>query len=374
VRLATGDFVSRARDLVGRFTGVPVLVAGDVMLDRFIVGRVTRISPEAPVPIVQFESEHVRLGGAANVAHNIASLGGRASLVGIVGDDPAGAKVRELLAAAGVSADGLVGDRTRPTTEKVRVVTERNQQVARIDYERDADADGDVERAIVDRVGQLGRDAKALLVSDYLKGAITRPVVEALLSVSRSASAPAPSRSASVAAPSRSAALSAASGSASRSLGAEARGARVAGGRPPLIVDPKIPHLACYAGATLVTPNHHEAEVATDRRIRTDDDAREAARAFRSRARCDAVLITRGEHGIWLSADDAEGSVPAVAREVSDVTGAGDTVVATLALALAAGATMVEAAMLANYAAGIVVGKFGPATITADELVAAVIG
>jgi D-beta-D-heptose 7-phosphate kinase/D-beta-D-heptose 1-phosphate adenosyltransferase len=343
LQLGTSDFIVRARDLVRRFAGVPVLVAGDVMLDRFIVGRVTRISPEAPVPIVQFESEHVRLGGAANVAHNIASLGGRATLVGIVGADAAGARLREQLAAAGVSTEGLVEDRSRPTTEKVRVVTERNQQVARIDYERDSDAEGDVQRAIVDAVARLGRDAKALLVSDYLKGAITRPVIEALLGYSRSASL---------------------------SRGAEARSAKAAGERPPLIVDPKIPHLACYAGATLVTPNQHEAEIGSHCRIRTDDDAREAARAFRTRAQCDAVLITRGEQGMWLSSADAEGSIPAVAREVSDVAGAGDTVVATLALALAAGATMTEAAVLANYAAGIVVGKFGPATVTPDELIA----
>jgi D-beta-D-heptose 7-phosphate kinase/D-beta-D-heptose 1-phosphate adenosyltransferase len=325
LRLGTSDFAARARDLVGRFAGVPVLVAGDVMLDRFIVGRVTRISPEAPVPIVQFQSEHVRLGGAANVAHNIAALGGRVSLVGLVGADEAAARLREQLEAAGVSAEGLVEDRARPTTEKVRVVTERNQQVARIDYERDTDADGDVQRAIVDRAARLGRDARALLVSDYLKGAITRPVVEALLALAR-----------------------------------------------PVIVDPKIPHLACYAGATLVTPNHHEAEVATHGRIRSDDEARDAARAFRTRTQCDAVLITRGEQGMWLSAPDVEGSIPAVAREVSDVAGAGDTVVATLALALAAGATMTEAAVLANYAAGIVVGKFGPATVTPEELLSAV--
>ena len=325
----------RARDLVGRFSGLPVLVVGDVMLDRFIVGRVTRISPEAPVPIVRFESEHVRLGGAANVAHNIAALGGRPSLVGIVGVDTAADSLRAHLAAAGVGADGLVEDAARPTTEKVRVVTERNQQVARIDYERDADAGGDVERAIVAQVARLGGGAKALLVSDYLKGAITRAVVDALLTVSRSTSDRSASRSA---------------------------------GLIPLIVDPKIPHLACYAGATLVTPNHHEAEVATHLRVRTDEDARQAARDFRARAQCEAVLITRGEHGMWLSEAGIEGTIPAVAREVSDVTGAGDTVVATLALALAAGATMAEAAALANHAAGIVVGKFGPATLTAGEL------
>jgi rfaE bifunctional protein kinase chain/domain len=321
----------RARELVGRFSGLPVLVVGDVMLDRFIVGRVTRISPEAPVPIVRFESEHVRLGGAANVAHNLAVLGGRASLVGIVGADAAADALRAQLAAAGIGTDGLVTDGTRPTTEKVRVVTERNQQVARIDYERDADACGEVERAIVAQVNRLGGGAKALLVSDYLKGTITRTVVEALL---------------------------------------QCRSAKAAADRAPLIVDPKIPHLACYAGATLVTPNHHEAEVATHLRVRTDDDARQAARDFRARAQCDAVLITRGEHGMWLSESGTEGSIPAVTREVSDVTGAGDTVVATLSLALAAGATKAEAAALANHAAGIVVGKFGPATLSAEELLA----
>ncbi|HMD35098.1 MAG TPA: D-glycero-beta-D-manno-heptose-7-phosphate kinase [Vicinamibacterales bacterium] len=315
---------ARASDLIARFDGVGILVVGDVMLDRFIVGRVTRISPEAPVPVVQFQSEHVRLGGAANVAHNLAALGARTSLVGLVGADAAADRLRDHLAAARVNVDGLVVDASRPTTEKVRVVTERNQQVARIDYERDADAAGDVERRIVARVKQESARAGAILASDYLKGAITRPVIEAALA------------------------------------------ARTAGA--PLIVDPKIPHLACYAGATLVTPNHHEAETATHIRIRTDDDAHAAARAFRKAAGCEAVLITRGEHGMWLSDATADGSIDAIAREVADVTGAGDTVVATLALAMAAGASLAEAALLANHAAGIVVGKFGTATVTRGEL------
>ena len=145
----------RGREIVSRFPGLPVLVVGDVMLDRFIVGRVARISPEAPVPIVQFQTEHSRLGGAANVAHNIVALGGRPSLVGLVGSDAAATSLREQLVAVGIDADGLVQDPDRPTTVKVRVVTERNQQVARIDYERDADASGDVERAIVGKVGGL---------------------------------------------------------------------------------------------------------------------------------------------------------------------------------------------------------------------------
>ena len=337
LRLGTDSFSSHAPALIARFINIPILVVGDVMIDRFIVGRVTRISPEAPVPIVRFESEYVRLGGAANVAHNLAVLGARPSLIGIVGDDAAGRILREQLSAAGVNGDGLVVDRGRPTTEKVRVVTERNQQVARIDYEQDTDVSGAVERAIVDTVARAAPGARALLVSDYLKGTITRPVIEALL--------------------------------AARSAG---EGGSLSGERPPLIIDPKIPHLSCYAGATIVTPNHHEAEVATHIRIRTDDDAHQAARAFRDRAHCEAVLITRGEHGMWLSEPAAEGSIPAVAREVADVTGAGDTVVAMLALALAAGATTTEAAMLANQAAGIVVGKFGPATVTRDELLAAI--
>jgi rfaE bifunctional protein kinase chain/domain len=328
---------ARARVLLERFAGLSVLVAGDVMLDRFIVGRVTRISPEAPVPVVRFESEYSRLGGAANVAHNIADLGGRPLLIGMIGADAAATRLRGLLAAAGIGPDGLIEDRTRPTTEKMRVVTERNQQVARVDYEDDSDASGELERAIVARVLRVAAEADAWLISDYLKGTVTRAMVEALLSTPADA----------------------------RPAGARAWSSAA---RTPLIVDPKIPHLACYAGATLVTPNHHEAARATNRRVSSDDEARDAAREFRRQAQCEAVLITRGEHGMWLSDDEVEGSVAAVAREVSDVTGAGDTVVATLALALAAGATLAEAAALANQAAGIVVGKFGPATLTVEEL------
>jgi D-beta-D-heptose 7-phosphate kinase/D-beta-D-heptose 1-phosphate adenosyltransferase len=313
----------RARALVSRFRDMRPLVVGDVMLDRFIVGTVTRISPEAPVPVVRFRSEYVRLGGAANVANNLAALGAQLTLVGVVGRDDAAHRVREALIAARIDPRGLVEDEGRPTVEKVRVVTERNQQVARIDYEDDTDVSGTPEQALVDRIGQCRGVADVVIVSDYLKGAITHGVMKALVS------------------------------------GDE---------RPPVLVDPKIPHLDRYAGATLVTPNSLEAEIATHRLIRSDDDARDAALDFRSRAQCSAVLITRGEHGMWLSCEGAEGAVSPMAREVADVTGAGDTVAATVALTLAAGGTLAEAAVLANYAAGVVVGKFGPATLTADEL------
>ena len=319
---------ARARDLVQRFARLHVCVVGDLMIDRFVVGRVTRISPEAPVPVVHFEREYRRLGGAANVAQNLRALGAGVTLIGVVGIDAAADRLSELLDSSGICRDGVVVDRTRPTTEKVRIVTDRNQQVARIDYEQDVELQDAVRTEVVARIEPATRGAHALLVSDYLKGAITPDVMRALVSVKATA--------------------------------------------VPLVVDPKIPHLDCYAGATMVTPNHHEAESATHRRIRSEADVRSAAQDFRRRAQCEAVLITRGEQGLWLSSGDVEGGRPAVAREVADVTGAGDTVVATLALAMAAGASPSEAAVLANEAAGIVVGKFGPATVSAEELISVI--
>jgi len=319
----------RARAIAANFSAATVLVVGDVMLDQFLIGRVTRISPEAPVPIVHFDHEENRIGGAANVANNVVALGARAEIVGLVGADAEAAVLRGALAGRNVGAAGLVADSTRPTTRKVRVVTDRHQQVARLDYERDDEAPEVIEAELIAMACALAATAGAIVVSDYLKGAVTVRLVAELGEVARR------------------------------------RGV-------PLLVDPKIPHIGYYRGAMLVTPNHHEAEIATHMRIRTDGDARQAARAFREIAECDSVLITRGEHGMWLLTPQSEGALPATAREVADVTGAGDTVIATLALAMAAGATLAEAATLANHAAGIVVGKFGPATVSMEELLAVV--
>ncbi|OFW15125.1 MAG: hypothetical protein A3H29_09035 [Acidobacteria bacterium RIFCSPLOWO2_02_FULL_67_21] len=304
-----------------------ILVVGDAMLDRFIAGRVTRISPEAPVPIIIFDHESHRIGGAANVAHNITSLGARATLVTIAGQDDAAATLAAACREAGISP-ACVGDASRPTTTKVRIVTERNQQVARVDYEVDAEIAGEVEQRVVAALQQHATDASAIVISDYLKGCVTERIMQAAL---------------------------------------DAGAAR----KIPVLVDPKIPHIDYYRGATVITPNHHETEIAANMRVRTDDEARLAARVFRERAACGAVLMTRGDQGIWLLAEGAEDSVPATAREVADVTGAGDTVIATAALALAAGATLAEAACLANEAAGLVVAKFGPAVLTPAELLRA---
>jgi rfaE bifunctional protein kinase chain/domain len=317
----------RAAHLVGLFPGVSILVVGDLMVDQFVVGRVDRISPEAPVPVVEFEREERRIGGAGNVAHNVRALGGHAELVGVTGSDEEADRLVSQLKEAGIGSRGVVAHPSRRTTVKMRIVTSRNQQVARVDYETDADIAGDLERAVAAQATQLAGSSAAIVVSDYLKGAITAGVMHSLVDVTR------------------------------------IRGI-------PMLIDPKIPHLGLYRGGTVITPNHHEAEIATHVRIKTADDARRAALMLRELSGCDRVLITRGEHGMYLLDGDADGTLPAVAREVSDVTGAGDTVIATLALAFGVGASTAEAAALANHAAGVVVGKFGPATVSPTELVA----
>jgi D-glycero-beta-D-manno-heptose-7-phosphate kinase len=317
----------RAREIINNFAGAHVLVIGDAMLDRFIVGRVTRISPEAPVPVVAFDHELHRMGGSANVAHNVAALGGSATLVAVTGTDEGAATLVRACREAGI-APALVGDPARPTTTKVRIVTERNQQVARVDYEADAEVRDEIEHRLITEINKHAEQTAAIVISDYLKGCITRAVVKSAV-------------------------------------------AAAAARHVPVLVDPKIPHVDYYAGTTVVTPNHQEAEIAANMRVRSEDDARGAARLFKDRAQCRSVLMTRGDQGMWLLGDGSEGHLPAAAREVADVTGAGDTVIATLALALAAGATIAEGARLANEAAGLVVARFGPATVRVSELMSA---
>jgi rfaE bifunctional protein kinase chain/domain len=316
---------SRAHELIDRFASRRITVFGDVMLDRFVIGRVSRISPEAPVPVVVFDHEEWRLGGAANVAHNLRALGAAVDLIGVIGADEAGTQLRNELAAKGIHATGLITDVERTTTTKMRVVTTRNQQVARVDYESDHDAGPAIEEALAAQVEMRAKSAQVILVSDYQKGVVTRRSMAQVSGYGQSAGI-------------------------------------------PVVVDPKVPHIDYYAGATLVTPNHVEAESATNIRIASHDDARRAAEALRKRLGVENVVITRGEHGMWLTHAGIDGYLPASAREVADVTGAGDTVIATLALAIAAGANMAEAARIANEAASIVVGKFGASTVSLDEL------
>jgi D-glycero-beta-D-manno-heptose-7-phosphate kinase len=311
--------------LIDAAAGRPILVVGDVMLDHFVVGRVERISPEAPVPVVCFEEEQYRLGGAANVAHNVAALGGSVELLGVVGEDEPAAHLRIGLGGAGVRHDALVTDPARCTTRKLRVVTSRNQQVARIDYESDREITGGLQDILAAAVHDRAARAAVVVISDYQKGTITRAVAQSAIAAARAA-------------------------------------------RVPVLIDPKVPHVDYYNGAALVTPNHHEAEAVTLMRIRSAEEARQAAVRFRERVGCESVLITRGEHGMWLLAPDGEFDLRAEAREVSDVTGAGDTVIAAMAIGLAGGGSLQQSARLANRAAGLAVSRFGPTAVTAAEL------
>src|SRR3954463_16238385 len=306
-----------------------VLILGDLMLDHFVIGRVDRISPEAPVPVVRFDHESSRLGGAANVAHNVAALGGRVEIAGIVGNDAEGARLVGELREAGIGTGAVLSDSSRCTTRKLRVVTTRNQQVARIDYECDTPASAALDAELVKKIGEAAAHADVVLISDYQKGAVTKATAQAAIGA------------------------------------AKTRGV-------PSLVDPKVPHIDYYAGASLVTPNHHEAEAVTLMRIRTAEEARVAAQRFRTRTDCGAVLITRGEHGMWLLGPDGEFDLPAEAREVSDVTGAGDTVIAAMALGLSARGSLRDAAQLANRAAGLAVARFGPVAVSYDELLRAI--
>ncbi|HEX6183471.1 MAG TPA: D-glycero-beta-D-manno-heptose-7-phosphate kinase [Pyrinomonadaceae bacterium] len=318
----------RAAEIVAAMRARTVAVFGDVMLDEFVWGDVTRISPEAPVPVVEIRRESVHLGGAANVLANLRALGVRASVVGVVGADRAGERVRTELRDAGAHAfdENLITDVSRPTTLKTRIIA-HSQLVVRADRELRTPVDSLVEERIVAALRRLLKEADALVISDYDKGAVTPGVLGEILPA------------------------------------AEAAGV-------PVLVDPKLRNFGAYRPATLVTPNHLEALRVTNTEDDTDEGMAHAARAIRERLGCRSVLITRGERGMMLLEDGEPTYVPTAAREVYDVTGAGDTVIATLAASLAAGASLVEAAMLANHAAGVVVGKIGTATATAAELLA----
>jgi D-glycero-beta-D-manno-heptose-7-phosphate kinase len=320
---------SRAQRLLAAMHGRRVLVVGDVMLDEFLWGKVARISPEAPVPVVEITSQTFRLGGAANVACNVRSLGGRAVVAGVVGRDAAGDRLRDALVLGGVE-DGLtLDDQGRPTTHKTRIIA-HHQQVVRADREETDEIGTALADALGEALRQSARGVGAIILSDYQKGVVTPRLMKKVLDVARREGV-------------------------------------------PLLVDPKVRHFALYRGAAVVTPNQLEAEQATGVRIRDAASLHEAGRKILKALRCRAALITRGEHGMALFEQDRKPvEIATAALQVFDVTGAGDTVIASLALALAAGAALPEAAMLANYAAGVVVGKIGTATVLPEEVLAAI--
>lgn len=311
-----------ANELLARMRGRRVVVIGDLMVDEWIWGDVSRISPEAPVPVVAVRDHTFTLGGAGNVAHNLRALGAQVAFVGGIGEDAEAARARSMLAKIGVEGSGLVTLGDRPTTRKTRIVA-HNQQVVRADWESTAPLREEDRARVVERVRAIAREADAVVLSDYAKGFFSREIVDAALAA------------------------------------------------PVVVADPKPQNVGLFAGVTCIAPNAGEAARASGIAITDDASLERAARALLTMLGCHYVLVTRGEHGMSLFPAESERfDVPAVARTVFDVSGAGDTVVAVLTLALAAGIGAETATQLANFAAGAVVEKLGTATATPDEIIA----
>jgi len=317
----------RAFAIIENFPRSRVLVVGDIMADHFIWGKVSRISPEAPVPVVEVKKDSFMLGGCANVLNNIFAMGGRVHLAGVVGSDETGRQLLAEFRSRGVDTGGIVVEAGRPTTLKTRIVA-HGQQVVRFDREDRKPVQAKSVRKILSYIESLRDDLGALVVSDYNKGVVTRPLLEGIR--------------------------------------------KVIAGRPIFTcVDPKQRDFSLYQGFDIVTPNHYEAGRAAGEEMQNGQDHVRVGMKLLQQYDLKALLMTRGEEGMSLFERDARmrhTAFPAEAREVFDVTGAGDTVIGVLALSLAAGASFREAAYLANHAAGIVVGKAGTATVTREEL------
>jgi D-beta-D-heptose 7-phosphate kinase/D-beta-D-heptose 1-phosphate adenosyltransferase len=321
----TRQKLSRAIEALGQ---PRVLIVGDLILDRYVTGEVERISPEAPIPVLAARHSQDLVGGAGNVAANLRAMEAEVEVLGVVGDDSRGARLRALLEELGVGTSGCLVDPSRPTTEKTRMIS-GVQQILRVDWESSSALAPELGGRLVEGLRERVRRAGAVVLSDYGKGVLSEQVLRAAI--------------------------------------AEAREAGV-----PVLVDPKGADFLRYRGATLVTPNRREAELAVGRRLPTLEDVTQGARELLELAQLEAAVITLGGEGMFHMQRGGPGRhTPTVARAVFDVTGAGDTVIAHLALGLAGGLPLALAAELANHAAGIVVGKRGAASVTRAELLGA---
>jgi D-glycero-beta-D-manno-heptose-7-phosphate kinase len=313
---------SDARALVERMRGRAILVVGDLMIDEWIWGAVTRISPEAPVPVVAVTDHSFTLGGAGNVANNLVALGASVEFVGAVGEDAFAADVRRMLREEGVNDSGVFTADDRPTTRKTRIVA-HNQQVVRADWEDTSSLSPPDRTKIIAYLKNRAAGVDAVILSDYAKGLLSYEIVQAAL------------------------------------------------GCKLVLADPKPQNIEFFHGVTCVAPNEHEAEIATGIKINDEASLARAGTSLLEQLDCRYVVITRGEHGMALFGAQGERlTIPSVARKVFDVSGAGDTVIAVLSLALAGGATIELAMQLANFAAGAVVEKLGTATASSDEIIA----
>jgi D-beta-D-heptose 7-phosphate kinase/D-beta-D-heptose 1-phosphate adenosyltransferase len=314
--------------IINAFKGKKILIIGDIILDRYIFGRVNRISPEAPVPIVEVQSESFLLGGATNVANNIVALGGGASIAGIIGKDTAGKVLKELLEEKIINTKGLIED-SRPTSIKTRIIA-HNQQVVRFDREDKKRLEGKCLANLLNYLKMAVQEHDAVIVSDYKKGVVSSSLINAIVKY------------------------------------AKQRDIFIA-------VDPKVGHFHFYKNISLITPNVMEASQGSGVDIKDEKSLYKAGKILMNRLSCRSVLITRGEEGMSLfeketAKDISVTHIPTAAKKVFDVTGAGDTVIAVFTLARAAGARSSDAAIIANHAAGIVVGEVGTAVVTPEAL------
>jgi len=301
-----------------------ILVVGDIMLDRHIWGDVNRISPEAPVPVVEVTGENMVAGGASNVLNNVLNLNSRGYITGIIGDDEYGMILVNKIEKAGGNAKGIVVDDKRPTTTKTRIIA-HSQQVVRIDRENCKRIDGKLEKLIINYIRSIRDKVDAVIIEDYGKGVITKNIVKTILKIFNKKNI-------------------------------------------PIAVDPKEDNFNLYKKTTIITPNKKEAENIVGRKIKTEEDLYVAGREIIDKLKLDALLITRGKDGMSVFVDDEIYDIPTIAKEEYDVTGAGDTVIATLTTMLANGYDFKDAAFISNVAAGIVVEKPGVVPVKVEEL------
>jgi len=325
---------SLLKENIDRFPRARVIVIGDIIMDEYIWGDVSRISPEAPVPVVDVEHETKTLGGASNVIYNMATLGARPVLCGVIGDDRTGRQILNKVDQMGLKTDGMVVEPGRPTSIKTRIVA-HNQQVVRFDRESKKNIGPESIEKILDFIGKNLDTIDAIVISDYGKGVISAPLMKGLRDLVRQASE----------------------------------------GSIIIAVDPKTGNFEYYQEVDVITPNHHEAGSYCGFEIHDDDTLTQAGRKMLDELKCRSVLITQGKDGVTLFENGGEIThIPTVAKKVFDVTGAGDTVIGTFSLGLASGLDLKSAAVLSNFAAGIVVGEVGTSTVSAEELKKAVGG
>lgn len=311
-------------DIIENYHNQTILVLGDLILDEYIWGKATRLSPEAPVPVLEVRNYSYILGGAANVANNISALGGNAIIAGVVGEDKHADKIKELFEASNISTEGLVTDSSRPTTVKTRLIAHNHQQLARCDQESRKEIDLSIQDKLLENVSKIVNSLSLIVLSDYAKGVLTTELVQKIIKLARQ-------------------------------------------NNVPVLVDPKGLDFSKYKGATLMTPNRLEAEFATKSPSGTEPEV--LARELFAITESEDVLVTLGEDGILLLKNNEFHTVPAVTSDVYDVTGAGDTLISTIALSIPASNNDVKnSILLGNFAAGVAVRRTGTTTVSPDEL------